>query len=86
MKRKLFILFLTSIIITLGIGLIYGIGKATIHVVGKTTVEEYCSVAYQNSVDEYKTCKDLNVVQLINKLKDEAAKRHEVPDLSALKF
>lgn len=80
--RIIGILFIIAIIILL----FCGIEKLTIEFTGRKTVEEYCSVAYQNSVDEYKTCKELNMVQLINKLKEETAKRHEVPDLSALKF
>ena len=80
--RIIGILFITAIIILL----FCGIEKLTIEFTGRKTVEEYCSVAYQNNVDEYKTCKELNMVQLINKLKEEANKKYEVPNIGELKF
>lgn len=74
------------LVLVLMLGLTYGLSKLSVQITGKKTVEQYCSVAYQHDVEQYKTCKELNTVQLIDKLKEEASKKYEVPDLNALKF
>ena len=80
---RLIVVLLVSVLIT-GIG--FGTNQLSINLIGKQTVEEYCSVAYQNSVNEYKECKKLNTIQLIDKLKEEANKAYDVPKIAELKF
>lgn len=73
-------------VLVLMLGLTYGLSKLSVQITGKKTVEQYCSVAYQHDVEQYKTCKELNTVQLIDKLKEEANKKYEVPNIGELKF
>ena len=86
MKGKLFKTIKIVFILCLLFGLTYGLSKLNMEFTGKKEVEQYCSVAYQHDVEQYKTCKELNTVQLIDKLKEEAGKKYEVPNLSNLKF
>ena len=73
-------------VLVLMLGLTYGLSKLSVQITGKKTVEQYCSIAYQHDVEQYKTCKELNIVQLVDKLKEEANKKYEVPNIGELKF
>lgn len=73
-------------ILGLMFGLTYGLSKLSVQITGKKTVEQYCSIAYQHDVEQYKQCKELNIVQLVDKLKEEANKKYEVPNIGELKF
>lgn len=74
------------LVLTLLTGMVYAISTVSVNVVGRKPVEEYCSTAYQHNVDEYKACKKLNAIQLINTLKDETNNKYEVPNLKELKI
>lgn len=50
----------------------------------RTYVEPYCSNKYQNSVNEYKSCKKLTPVQILQTLKEEP--QTEVPNLPLIKI
>ena len=74
------------VVLALLTGTVYAISTVSINVIGRKPVEQYCSTAYQHSVDEYKACKKLNAIQLIDSLKQDIGNKYEVPDLKELKF
>lgn len=84
-KRAIILIRVILILLVLGL-LVFGMTKLSLNIIGKSTVEGYCSTAYHNNVDEYKQCRKLNTIELINTLRAAEAKRHEIPNLPTLKF
>ena len=84
-KRTIILIRVILILLIIGL-LVFGMTKLSLNIIGKSTVENYCSTAYHNNVDEYKKCGEMNTIELIDSLKEKESKRHEIPNLPTLKF